>query len=266
MLLRRVKWALQALVLAAVAIAWPIGAAAADENTPPATLPWQELSVGGSAGSHSWSLYSSSTLAPMGSLGADGVRVRLGGGYGRFDYAIPPHLNYACGGTSHICPAVPVKGRVTFGDILVGYQVSYGRFTAKAFAGLAIDTQALSPWDPDNAAGGRATGFKAVIETWTNITPALWTSIDGSWTDAHDGHALQARLGYRLSPALSIGLEEGKVSNVAGHQFRSGLFARLEWESGEAVLAGGLANEHFDYPAEHAQDKIWASLNVLFRY
>ncbi|MEQ1616187.1 MAG: cellulose biosynthesis protein BcsS, partial [Hyphomicrobiaceae bacterium] len=230
----------------------------------PAT-PWREISVGGSFTPSSWSLYSTSTFAPFGGLNSDGIRGRLGSGYGQYKYTVPERFHYTCPKPSHICPAMPVRGRVSFGDVLAGYQFGYGRFTAKAFAGLAIDTQALTPWDANNEGAGRASGFKAVVETWTNITPAIWLSLDGSWTTAHEGQSIQARLGYRLLPGLSVGIEEGKVRNAAGHQFRSGLFARYEWSGGEASLSGGINGQHHDYP-ETSKDRTWAAISVMFRY
>lgn len=228
-------------------------------------LPWREISVGGTFTPNSWMLYSNSTFAPFGGLDSDGARVRLGSGYGKYKYTVPERFYYTCPKPSLICPAVPIRARVSFGDVLAGYQMSYGRFTAKAFAGVAIDTQALAPSDPNNAGAGRASGFKAVIETWTNITPTIWASVDGSWTGAHEGQSIQARLGYRLLPGLSIGIEEGKVSNVAGHQFRSGLFARYEWAGGEASLSGGVNGQRLDYP-DTSRDRTWAAISVMFRY
>lgn len=228
--------------------------------------PWREVSFGATAQTDAWSVYASTTVAPLGSLHADGWRLRLGSGYGHYSYDVPRHCYDRIAKVElTTCPATSVKGRVSFGDILAGYQISHGRFTAKAFVGVAIDTQALSPWDTGNASGGRATGWKAAVETWTNLTRDIWLQADAGTTSAHDGTNLLLRLGYRLTPALSVGLEEDKVRNIAGHRFRSGLFARYEWADGEAVIAGGISGEHHDY-ADRTPERAWGAVSVMLRY
>jgi hypothetical protein len=236
----------------------------AAEPAAPAS-PWREFAVGAIATPHSWLAYSSATIAPFGATGRDGVRLRLGSGYGKYEYVTLPATHAPC--PDPTCRQVAIKGRVTFADILAGYQFGYGQFTAKAFAGFAFDSQSLTPEDTGNDSRGRAAGFKVVVETWTNITPTIWLSLDGSWTNAHNVHSAQARLGYRLLPQLSLGLEAGALGNVAkdGDQFRAGVFTRYEWTGGEVVLAGGLSDQ-FNGSYKAPKDNIWSSLNVIFRF
>ena len=254
-----------ALLLLAVLIALPCRAAAEDDAAPPPAA-WREIGVGGMASAHSWTLYSNSTFAPLGPINADGLRVRLGSGYGKFDYTVPAKFHFTCPKPSLICPATPVKGRVTFADIMAGYRFSYGPVTAKAFAGYAIDTQGLSPFDDGNAAGGKARGPRLALETWTNLSRRLWLQADGSWSAAHAQASVLTRLGYRVLPSVSLGVEEAYFQNVAGHEFRSGVFARYEWDSGEVVAAGGLKGERHSYTGDDGKDGPWGSLSVLFRY
>jgi hypothetical protein len=250
-------------MLAGIAFAELPSARAADPSTTAA--PWRETSAGVTASPKSWAAYSSATIAPFGSLDTDGARIRLGSGYGQYRYDTLPAANGDCRYGYGDGRTATITGRVTFADILAGYQLSYGGATIKAFAGLAMDQQDLAPIDICNRASGRQGGFKGVIESWTNLTPSIWVAADASWAQAHETYALRLRLGYRLHADLSIGLEEAAVGNVAGDETRSGLFARYDWAGGEVSLAGGVSGEHFDY-REMSKDQAWAAANVMLRF
>lgn len=236
-----------------------------DAASPAAGTPWREVAIGGSVVPSGWSLYSSTTLAPFGGLDQNGARLRLGSGYGRYTYDRPRHCYDMIKKIELACAAERISGRATFADILAGYRLGVGRFTAQAFAGLALDNQMLSPFDGNNASAGRATGVKVALETWTNLTPVLWAAIDGSWTSAHAATSARARLGYRFWPRLSLGIEQAHFRNVAGQQSRGGLFARYEWSGGEASLSGGISAERLDF-TDASRDHIWAAVDVMFRY
>ncbi len=244
-----------AIAADAVATVEPAGVAA----------PWREIAVGATVTPLSWALYSSATIAPLGGLDADGVRLRLGSGYGKYRYdTLPPargDCRYGFGdGRTKV-----INGRVTFADILAGYQLGIGNTTIKAFAGLAMDQQELTPLDICNRNSGRDLGFKAVVETWTNLTPAIWLALDGSWTQAHETYSARARLGYRVLPQLSIGFEEALLGNISGDLARSGLFARYDWSGGEVALAAGVSGQRFDFK-DTSTDRTWMALSVMFRF
>ncbi len=252
------------LLVAIAAPACAEGWNAAIEPAAPVAA-WREISGGGTATHDSWALYSSSTFAPFGDLASDGFRARIGSGYGQYRYTIPSRFYYTCPKPALICAAVPVKGRVTFGDILAGYQLSIGQLTIKGFAGVASDNQMLSVHDSFNLGEGSEIGFKGVVETWLNITPKIWASLDGSWTAAHQGYATRLRLGYRILEGVSLGLEESVSGNVAGQRLGSGAFVRYEWSWGEAALSGGLSAEHAD-TRDVSRDRPWGALSVSVRY
>jgi Cellulose biosynthesis protein BcsS len=245
---------------------------------PPAPVePWRELSAGVVATPKSWVAYSSSTFAPFGALAEDGIRLRVGGGYGKYRYnylteeCVRRARNFNGDCIRDKDRNVTIDGRVSFTDVLAGYQFSTGGFTAKAFAGYVVDTQDVH--DPLNLSNGRASGFKGAIETWTNITPTLWLSFDGSKAQAHRVYAAQARLGVRVSSAISIGLEASAFGNIAreSDQQRAGIFSRLEWSGGEVTIAGGLGDPRivvYDTGSRDkgANDNAWAAVNVLLRY
>jgi len=106
---------------------------------------------------------------------------------------------------------------------------------------------------------------KAVVETWTNLTPAIWLALDGSWTQAHETYSARARLGYRVLPQLSIGFEEALLGNTSGDLARSGLFARYDWSGGEVALAAGVSGQRFDFK-DTSTDRTWMALSVMFRF
>ena len=224
---------------------------------------WREISAGGTASLNGWLVYSSSTFAPFGDLVSDGFRVRLGSGYGRYRYtmALPAHGDCRYGNGRN----TEIRGRTSFADMLAGYQLSFGQLTVKGYAGFASDAQDLSTGDICNASQGMDYGAKGVIEGWLKITPKAWAALDGSYTAAHSGYAAKLRIGYRLMPDLSIGIEESATGNVAGIQASSGVFARYEWSWGEASVSGGIASEHADF-RDLSRERVWGAINMSVRY
>jgi Cellulose biosynthesis protein BcsS len=264
--LRRLLPSLRMITAGCLALWVPCSAQAGEWETtvePAVSDPWREIAVGGFFSARSWQLHTSTTFAPFGTLATDGFRFRMGSGYGRYSYTTaPPAQNDCRYGNGR---NATIRGRVSFADILAGYQLTYGRLTVKAFGGVAMDTQELSPFDRCNANSGRDTGFKAVVETWLEITPKIYASLDGNWTQAHEAYSARLRLGYRLWPNLSIGLEETAVGNIAGDQTRSGVFARYEWGGGEVAASAGFSGERFDY-RDTSRDRAWGALNIMLRY
>lgn len=230
-------------VSGAVACAWRTVAAlcfAVAFITPPATaappdavsLPSIEVWAGADATSHTWSLYTGLTYAPFGPLAAEGLRLRIIGGYGEYRYQ----------GGAQVDDAT-VNGSVTFADLLIGYQTKFAATTIKAFAGINADLQHLDPDDPDNVVSGDEIGWKAVLEGWTDITPATWAALDLSFASAHDSFSSRLRLGYRLWPELSVGVEAGAFGNAESEAGRGGAFVRYEWAGGEISVSAGVSGD-----------------------
>lgn len=219
---------------------------------------WRETYAGADVSRDVWLLYSGVTLAPGGDIYGNGVRIRASGGYGQYRYQ-----GHRAGDPKNVERSF--AGTVSYVEALIGYQARIGDLTAKAFAGIAAIDHTISPGDPI-AAGGLLTqgldyGLKGALELWLNLGSTAWTSIDTSWTQAHEAYAGRWRLGYRLLPTVSLGLEAG----INGHllsgrsvlsdgsrreplqpQMRAGLFARYEWNGGEVSVSGGFANSAFD--------------------
>jgi hypothetical protein len=191
------------------------------------------------------------TLAPFGPITADGWRLRIVGGYGEYGYR----------STWTVLPkARTVRGTVSFAEVLAGYQQQWGSLTLKAFIGAAAETQGVWPPDPHNEAVGYDVGLKAALETWIDLSPIYWTSIDLAWSSVFESYAARLRAGYRIQPDLSIGIEAAAMGNVEYDGGRGGGFLRYTWPSGEVSISAGASGSHaLDVGG-------YATLNALYRY
>ncbi len=176
------------------------------------------------------SVYSGATWAPFGSVREDGWRLRFAGGYGlyNFDKVIARS-------------SISALGDVGFADVLAGYQVGMGPLTLKLFAGATFEGHGLVPFDPDNNLHGRVVGAKIAGETWLNLSPDVFVSINGAWANIHESVTGRVRLGYRLHHQVAIGVEGAATRNSEGEWGRGGMFVTYQWGAGEVTFAGGVS-------------------------
>ncbi len=209
----------------AVAAALALCGAEAQAEEPEAQSPPRvETWSGGEAFQHVWSVYGGATVAPFGGVRDDGFRLR--GVLGYADYG---------------------KGVTAFGDLLIGYHKQLGPVTIKVFGGLTVAEHAsnLSElWLPPQ---GTEYGGKGVLEAWWNISDQAWASADLSFGSTHMDYGGRIRLGWRLWPELSAGLEGGSGGtaepDLERDTARIGGFLRYEWATGEVSISGGWAAE-----------------------
>ncbi|HJU32178.1 MAG TPA: cellulose biosynthesis protein BcsS [Hyphomicrobiaceae bacterium] len=194
--------------------------------------PHFEFWVGASAFRNVWSIYSGTTVAPFGSVQEDGARLRLTGGYGEDRYS----SQTPAGSRSF-------RGRGSFADLLIGYHAQLGNLTLKAFAGPTLADRQTTPSDPATTSLGMDWGGKAVLETWWNIGERTWTAVDLSWASLHDSYSARVRLGWRLTPAISIGVEASAVGSEGSDIAGAGGFLRYETATGELSFSGGVTND-----------------------
>ena len=229
-----------------------------------------------------WLLYSGVTIAPFGGIYGNGVRLRASGGYGQYGYQ--GHRAGDPKGTKR-----EFSGQVSYAEALVGYQAQFGALTAKAFAGIAAIAHLITPLDPIEDGGlltqGLDYGVKGALELWLNLGSDAWTSLDASWTMAHQAYAGRWRIGYRVLPTVSLGLEaginghlltgdsvlsDGSLRDPLRPQIRTGLFARYEWSSGEISASAGLANSAYDFTDNNGSvggfEEIYGTINWLRRF
>jgi len=195
-----------------------------------------ELSVGADAGRHFWSAYSSLTMAPFGSVTEDGFRLRTSGGYSSYTYA----GQRLAGAGSQL---FKFHGTASFADLLLGYHQQLGPVTLKLYGGATATQNAIDPADPEAQVQGTDIGGKALLESWWTIGEHSWTSLDLSYASLHQDYAGRLRLGWRLLPALSLGIEAGAAGNVDGDQGRGGGFVRYEWQDGEISASAGVMTD-----------------------
>lgn len=268
-------FALLSLVLAFSIAFIPLQRAASAEEP---VLYWREFYSGADVTRDVWLLYSGVTLAPTSDIYRDGIRLRASGGHGQYRYQ-----GHRAGDPKD--KVRKFEGTVTYVEILAGYQKRVGELTAKAFAGIAAIDHAVTPGDPIASGGlltqGMAYGFKGALEVWLNLGSDAWTSLDASWTNAHQTYAGRMRLGYRVLPTVSLGLEAGINGNaVSGErvledgtmreplrpQTRAGLFVRYEWNGGEISISGGVANSAYDFGRTDGFDEFYGTANWLMRF
>lgn len=254
-------------------------------SSPPAVAdeppPGREVWAGVDASTHVWLVYSGVTLAPFGGLYDDGLRFRAAGGYGGYTY------------TNKVSGADPAQGiqfhaQTYYADFLIGYLKRWGDLTAKGFVGASIISHDITPLDSETVAIGDEVGIKGVIELWLNIGERGWGSLDLAWSSAYSTRTARARLGYRVWPKLSVGLESGINVDSQGEcqmsasgcktvydgavdqaelldYVRVGAFARYEWGRSEVSLSTGLLGDTFagEGPAEIAP---YVTVNWLTRF
>jgi hypothetical protein len=208
----------------------------------PATPGWREIWSGVDASSHVWLLYGGATVAPTGHIFSDGLRLRVGGGYGEYTYEGERRGQLQT-----------FNAQTAYAEALVGYYQQFGPLFAKGFVGVAAIEHDVAPLDPENPVQGQAVGPKLVTEFWLNMGSSAWSQLDLAWTSAHQTAAGRVRAGYRIWRDLSIGPEGGINSNDLGKDARGGLFARYAWPGGEISLAGGFAGRFIE-DAESLRD------------
>ena len=226
---------LRVALLALVAMTLASRAASAQPARPSA-----EAWVGAESFGRIWSLYTGTTMAPLGPLAADGVRLRAVAGYG--DYR---------------------TGTVGFADLLVGYHAQLGTLTIKVFGGAMLaNHDAVSPF---SGLDGMGLGAKGVVETWWNVTDRIWLNTDLAYGTLHDTYMTRMRLGWRYTSQLSFGVEGGASGSLETDIARMGLVLRYEWAGGEVSASAGIAREGFDILWDDTTGA-YATVSVLARF
>lgn len=214
---------------------------------------WREVWTGADVSSHVWLLYSGATVAPYGHVYAEGLRLRVAGGYGQYSYV-----------GARRGEVVMFNAQTSYGEALVGYQKQWGPLTAKAFVGIAVVEHDVTPLDPENPVQGQSVGPKLATELWLNINRSAWSSLDLSWSSAHGTSAARLRSGYRVFADVSLGAEGAINANDLGEDARAGLFVRYAWQGGEVSLAGGVAGRFLE-DAQSLRDP-YATVNWLAQF
>lgn len=232
------------LIQLVLELGFPVQAARAAEE--PAE-PWMEVWAGADASATSWLVYTGATVAPFGGIYDNGWRVRTVAGYGEYNYSYARE-KVDRRGRSKTSEHLSFDGTTTYSEGLIGYLQRFGPLTAKAFGGVSSISHEIEPFDHGNDVFGPEVGPKAVLELWLNVGNSAWTSVDLSWTSAHDTRAARVRTGYRVVPTVSTGLEAGFDANSQALDWTTGegsfgAFLRYEWNGGEISASGGISGQ-----------------------
>lgn len=228
-------------------------AGAAEKGAPEPKPPVWEVSGGADVTAHSWSLYTSVTSTFGSSVLTDGWRYRITAGTGAYSYSSPRWT-----GASVI--VVPFDGTVTFADALVGYQKTFGALTLKLFGGIAMQDNVITPFDIENPVQGQAWGAKAVVETWLNLGERTFGQLDFGYATVNESYAARLRLGYKIWPQLSAGIEAGLSGSEDYGSGRAGAFVRYEAAFGELSVSAGAAGDRSDMTGAYG------TVNLLYRF
>jgi hypothetical protein len=201
--------------------------------------PNAEIFTGVGATSNSVSGYLGGGYAFGKGLYESGWRLRAVGSLGSYDY----RGTLFDGGEDL---ATTFDGQASYGAAMIGYQFRRQSLFLKLFAGVEAEDQAITPHDPANSVQGSAVGAKIVVESWWDATPRLYTSLDASFGTAFDEYWSLARLGYRIGPILSLGLESGALGNEEYDAGKAGGFARINLAVGEATISGGFTGNYLE--------------------
>ncbi|MGQ0673800.1 MAG: cellulose biosynthesis protein BcsS [Hyphomicrobium sp.] len=233
---------------------------------------WREVFAGADATADGWLVFSGATVAPFGHIHDQGFRMRVTSGYGAYQYSgIRCLTKKRClqGHPGTRLALTKYQAETSFTDLVAGYLWRFDPLIVKILAGGSIIGHNIAPFDEENLAIGFDWGPKVGVELWLNMGDDMWASLDASWTGAHEAFGVRSRIGYRLWPHLSVGLEarlnldrqgacdlDWDTSDACQVQFadqiddnefdlldfgRGGLFARYEWTGGEISLSGGIS-------------------------
>lgn len=180
--------------------------------------------------------YGGVTLAPAG-LDRDGLRVRLYAGSGF--HGLRSSKDSAVG-----LATFDRRADVVQAEALIGWQLSTGPMTARLFAGVAYEEQAITPVDWENPLAGAHVGAKAALETWVDLATWAWLSVDVSYATTFDAYSGAVKLGLRPVRWLSLGPEARAFGDRAFDGHRLGGFARWHCGSCDVTVSGGVAGNY----------------------
>ncbi len=261
------KWWKPAAALLAALVACAPAFADPPERPEPPREPWRETWFGADVGPTYWSLYNATVWSPYGEIVEPGLRIRVASTYGRYHYD-----------SSRIIAGqrrpTRFEGVGATADAMVGYQWRFGTLTAKLYGGIVGVGHTVTPFDAGNEVQGYKIGAAGALELWWDVRPSIWASLDLTGAGAFPQYTATARVGWRVLPGYSLGLEGHVSTDGREERGRFGALARIEWNSrevgwmtlaaGEATVAGGVAVDGDGDGDGNAGG--WARLNLLLRY
>jgi Cellulose biosynthesis protein BcsS len=216
-----------------------LGLSGETANAEPDGPPHTEIFTGFEASDNYTSGYVGAGYAFGKGLYESGLRLRAVGSFGGYHYDGTLL-------TAGVYVPTTFDGEDTFAAALIRYQWRPGRAIVKLFAGIEGEDQHIVPHDPNNTVRGSEVGLRLLAETWFDISQRLYLSADASYGTAFQEYCSLVRLGFRVRPRLSLGLEGGALGNEEYDAGRGGGFARVNFRKFEATLSGGFTGNYLE--------------------
>jgi len=110
--------------------------------------------------------------------------------------------------------------------------------------GLCAPGWRVPPHDPNNTVQGTKIGLRLLAETWYDISSRWFLSADASYGTAFREYFSLARVGFRVRPKLSFGIEGGALGNQEYEAGRGGGFVRVNLRKLEITASGGFTGDY----------------------
>jgi hypothetical protein len=159
-------------------------------------------------------------------INADGWLFRLKGGAGHYSYLRTPLL---------------LRQGADFqtGDIMVGYQKFLSATTrATLYLGANIENHDNS--DLLAQVRGTEAGVKVIGEIYSQFNPGVYGLATGSYASTFDTYYAMGKLGFQVTPTISIGPEVAALGNDRFDALRGGAFIAFNFaRSAQFIVSGG---------------------------
>lgn len=165
--------------------------------------------------------------APQGILQEDGPRFRIMAGTGRYTY----RTGAVAGGIN--------EGRVTSGEVMLGFRRMIGATIATIFVGGHVEDQKLAAPDSGHRAQGTAAGVKVALELFHRIGPELISTASASASTVHGSYHARATLAREYPPGFALGVEAALNGDTRYNEPRAGLFVQGGYGRTTVALSGG---------------------------
>jgi len=151
------------------------------------------------------------TIAPFAPLDRSGMRLRVAGLGGIYNYFAAP-------------PAGPgrVNGQLEQGAVMAGYEWVWKKMTIAAYGGLEARNSSISPNDPQNRVKGMTVGLKVGVDFY--VTPTDTTMVSGvaSYSTNFNSYYGRLKFGMAFADNLYVGPEAIALGDDFFQQWRVG--------------------------------------------
>jgi len=172
------------------------------------------------------------TIAPFTPLDRTGLRIRLAGVGGVYNYlSSTPGLGR-------------VHGSLEDGSFMVGYEWVTKKATIALFGGLEVMNSSLSPNDPANTVKGLRGGFKMGVDFY--VTPTDFTMVSGVayYSTNHNAYYGRLKFGMAIADQLYIGPEVLALGDDFYQQWRiGGHVSGIRFGALQMGVSGGFLND-----------------------